>query len=67
VGQQAQEEAVGVCRGSFSMAGLRAAVKIHFYGVCPNCECRGLVDHGSGHRECLICGYDSARDDTKHI
>lgn len=37
-------------------------VRAQFYGECPNCGCHGLVDHGSGHRECLICGYDSARD-----
>lgn len=31
------------------------------FGLCPSCGCDGLVDHGAGHRECLICGYDSAR------
>jgi len=36
-----------------------------FYRLCPACGCDGLVDHGGGHRECLICGYDSARDEVK--
>lgn len=39
-----------------------SSLRARFYGLCPSCGHDGLVDHGSEHRECLICGYDSGRD-----
>lgn len=42
-----------------------SSLRARFYGLCPSCGHDGLVDHGAGHRECLICGFDSARDEVR--
>lgn len=53
-----------VCRDALTVDPSRSLTPL-FYRRCPACGCDGLVDHGAGHRECLICGFDSARDEVR--